>query len=150
MKWNLIYIVTGFLMVFILIIIADYLQLFGISQVSEFDIINLNFKPVDEDTGAPVTDVHIRCFQKSNNNACSEKESPGYGLVTVAVPVTRIINRSMFFEHDSRIEETADPKLHIMFIHNDYNNPVETLNVNEIPSKEGSIRKIIMPRAVLR
>ncbi len=130
-------IVLVFLAALFLFVLADYFRLFGSSEKTFIDMTELNFRTIDAKSGALVTEVHIRCFQKRNQNACAEKESPGIGLITAVIPIKIVKDRSFLFDHQTKIQGTADPKLHIMFIHNDYNNPVKTLMVNDIPSLAG-------------
>ncbi len=142
-----VYITIGVLTVIAISFVAgDYFRLFGITKTARLDHIQVNFKTVDEETGAPVVDVHARCFQKMNRNACSEVDSGRAGYTSLKIPVHRIITRSHLFEQNVEMVETADPKLHIMFIHYDYANPVETFMTADLPEMEGKEFRITMPK----
>ena len=144
-------IITGVaVFVAILLVIADYFVLFGTRVVYKFDFIEMIFKPVDEETGAPVVDVHVRCFQKNNRNACTEKNSGKAGILAINIPVTKIVTKSWLFDKEIRYQETADPKLHIMFIHYDYANPVETFEIQKLPALTGKVITVHMPKPLLR
>ena len=142
-----VHIAIGALVVAIMIfVVGDYFSLFGVTRLARLDYIQVNFKPVDQDTGAPVVDTHARCFQKKNRNACSEVDSGKVGILALKIPVHRIITRSLLFEQGMEMVETADPKLHIMFIHHNYANPVETFMTADLPRLAGKQVKILMPK----
>lgn len=130
-------------------VIADYFAVFGTSRENRFDFYELTFKTVDEKTGAPVLDVHVRCFQKGNDNACTLKNSGKPGILAVNIPVTKNITRTLLFEKDVSIQETRDPKVHIMFIHNEYANPVETVLIQKLPELSLERITVQMPRHLL-
>ena len=115
--------------------VADYFGLLGVSRTEQLDLIEMKFVTVDEQTGSAVTGVHARCFQSNNNNACSERNSGTPGTVTISIPVTKIVTKSFLFVQNITLRETVDPKLHIMFVHPDYANPVETFLVSELPAQ---------------
>jgi len=125
---------------------GDYFALFGTSQNEKTDCIELNFRTIDENTGALVTDAHVKCFQMMNRNACTQRDSGRAGIVSINIPVQKIITRSILFEKNSRIRETDDPKVHVMFIHEDYANPVETIYVHELPELTTKIMTVSMPK----
>ena len=144
------YILTGAVLgIVVILVVTDYFALFGTRVISKMDFISMSFKPVDEETGAPVVDVHTRCFQMNNRNACSETDSGKAGIVEIKIPVTKLVTSTWLFEKDSRYQETADPKLHIMFIHYDYANPVETFYLKDIPKLSGKVIKVPMPKPLL-
>jgi hypothetical protein len=113
-------------------VMGDYFGLFGLKKYLVFDFIEASFKPVNEETGAPIIDVKIRCFQKGNNNACTQKESRSTGIVIVRIPIQKLVWESILFKNKEEIVPPDDPQLQIMFIHYNYNNPVETLVVEDI------------------
>ena len=143
-------IISGVFLFLLLFIIADYYELFGTRIENKYEFIEITFKPVDEETGAPVFDVHLRCFQMHNNNACSEINGRKSGYLTAKIPLTKIITRTLFFQKDIHYQETADPNLHIMFIHNEYANPVETFDIKDMPSISDKVIKVLMPKPLLR
>ena len=133
-----------------LFILGDYLALFGTHKSAKLDFVQMDFKTVDEETGAMVEGAHARCFQKQNNNACSEVSSGKPGVLSLKVPVHKIITRSLLFEKDEQMVATADPGLHIMFIHQDYANPVETFDTSELPALSGQLITVTLPKSVFK
>ena len=79
-----------------------------------------------------VLNVGIRCFQKHNNNACTRRDSHRVGIVSVHIPVRRMIRSTLLFNKSENIIKTADPKIHIMLIHQNYRNPVKTLLLDDV------------------
>lgn len=147
-KKQLIITVSILSVILLAFVIGDYFALFGTHVVTRHDFLEMNFKPVDGETGGPVLDVHVRCFQKNNHNACTQRESHMAGILLVNVPVLKEIKKSILFQQDVQIQGTLDPKLHIMFIHPDYANPVETYLVSEIPSYKNELVVVRMPRSI--
>ncbi|MBI4005063.1 MAG: hypothetical protein HY356_00230 [Gammaproteobacteria bacterium] len=133
-------------MAFILFIMGDYFSLFGTRQDEITDFIELNFKTIDEETGALVTDAHVRCFQMKNHNACVQRESGQAGIVSINLPVQKIITRSILFEKNIQLRETEDPKVHIMFNHDAYASPVETIYIQGLPELTTKVMTVSMPK----
>lgn len=138
--------ITSLILLFF--VIGDYFALFGTHVVDRYEFMEMNFKPVDGETGSPVLDVHVRCFQKNNHNACTERESHMTGILLVNIPIIKHVTKSILFQQGVKFQDTLDPKLHIMFIHPDYANPVETYLVPEIPSYANELIVVSMPKSV--
>ena len=130
------------------LVIADYFALFGTSTRVRQDFIELRFRMVDEETGAPVIDAHAKCFQKYNQNACTQGNSGRLGIVSIHVPVRKTITRTYLFEKNSRLQKTRDPKLQVLFFHPDYASPVETIMIPDLPELSGSIITVPMPETI--
>jgi hypothetical protein len=144
-----IFFITGIIFVLTTVFVAgDYYSLFGEKQIVNHDFIILNFKTIDEETGALVIDVKTRCFQTNNRDACTQRNSHKLGLVSINVPMQKIITKSYLFNHDSKIRETLDPKLHVMFIHPDYASPVETIYVDEFEEISKKEMVVSMPKSI--
>jgi hypothetical protein len=137
MKRYLVYTSIVFAVVAVGIVIADYFSMFGITQQEKFEFVEARFKTVDAENGGPVFDVHVRCFQKMNENACTQRDSYTPGVVSIKIPMRRIVSQSLFFNQGGAPLETLDPELHIMFIHPDYNKPVESLKTIDIFNNPG-------------
>lgn len=131
---------------FLLFLLGDYLAWFGTSKTTTLDYVQVNFKMVDEETGAPLMHSHVRCFQKKNRNACSEVSGGQPGILSLKIPVHKIITRSHMFKQSEDMVDTADPELHIMFIHSDYASPVETIMTKDLPSLDGKLLTVTMPK----
>jgi hypothetical protein len=129
-----------------LFVTGDYFGVFGLKKYLVLDFAESSFKPVDKETGAPVTDVKIRCFQKGNNNACTQKESRSSGVIIVRVPVQKLVWETLLFRNKEELVATNDPQLHIMFIHYNYDNPVATFTIEELYNNPVSKYSITMER----
>ena len=137
-------------LILLIFVSGDYFALFGTHVVNRYEFIEMNFKPVDEESGSPVINVHVRCFQKNNNNACTERESHKTGILLINIPIIKQVTKSILFQQDIKMQSTMDPKLHIMFIHPDYANPVETYLVSEIPSYRNELVVVKMPKSIFK
>ncbi|RKZ49288.1 MAG: hypothetical protein DRQ48_06035 [Gammaproteobacteria bacterium] len=129
-----------------LFVTGDYFGVFGLKKYLVLDFAESSFRPVDKETGAPVIDVKIRCFQKGNNNACTQKESRASGIIIVRVPVQKLVWESLLFKNKEELVATNDPQLHIMFIHYNYNNPVATFSIEGLYNDPVSKYSIKMER----
>ena len=87
----------------------------------------------------------VRCFQKRNNNACTLRDSHQAGVVAVHVPYKRIVESTLLFTKKETIEKAADPKIHMMFIHNDYLNTTKSLLLDEVFTSSGKEYTVEMP-----
>ena len=130
----------------VLFVAGDYFALFGTQQAEEPGFIEMNFLTVDEQTGAIVENTRARCFQADNRNACAQRDSGRTGIVSIAIPVQKLVTRSLLFEQVTELRRTGDPKLHVMFIHQEYANPVETLYIEDLPALAGKVMTVAMPR----
>ena len=137
MKRYFIYTSIVFAVVATGIVIADYCSLFGIAKQEKLEFVEARFKTVDAETGGPVFDVHVRCFQKMNENACTQRDSYTPGVVSIKVPMRIIVSQSLFFNQDEMLLGTLDPELHIMFIHADYSKPVKSIKIIDIFNNPG-------------
>lgn len=115
-----------------LFVTGDYFGVFGLKKYLVLGFAESSFRPVDKETGAPVIDVKIRCFQKGNSNACTQKESRSTGVIIVRVPVQKLVWESLLFKNKEELVATNDPQLHIMFIHYNYSNPVATFSIEDL------------------
>jgi hypothetical protein len=115
-----------------LFVTGDYFGVFGLKKYLVLGFAESSFRPVDKETGAPVIDVKIRCFQKGNSNACTQKESRSTGVIIVRVPVQKLVWESLLFKNKEELVATNDLQLHIMFIHYNYNNPVATFSIEDL------------------
>ncbi len=129
-----------------LFVTADYYGVFGLKKYLVLDFAESSFRPVDKETGAPVIDVKIRCFQKGNSNACTQKESRSSGIIIVRIPVQKLVWESLLFKNKEELVATSDPQLHIMFIHYNYNNPVATFSIEDLYNDPVSKYSIKMER----
>ena len=129
-----------------LFVAGDYFGLFGLKKYLVLDFVESSFKPVDKETGAPILEVRIKCFQKGNENACTQKESRSIGVVIVRIPVQKLVWESLLFKNKEELVATNDPQLHIMFIHYDFINPVESFIIEDLYNKPVSKYPVKMER----
>ena len=115
-----------------LFVAGDYFGLVGLKKYLVLDFAESSFKPVDKETGAPVLEVRIKCFQKGNENACTQKDSRTTGIIIARIPVQKLVWESLLFKNKEELVATNDPQLHMMFIHYNYNNPVETFTIEDL------------------
>ena len=115
-----------------LFVAGDYFGLFGLKKHLVLDFAESSFKPVEKESGAPILDVKIKCFQKSNENACTQKASRTTGIIIARIPVQKLVWESLLFKNKEELVATSDPKIHIMFIHYNYDNPVETFTIESL------------------
>lgn len=140
---------VALLIIFLLsIIAADYYELFGATVEKKLSFAEILFRTLDEDTGTPIMEVGVRCFQKNNMNACARKESQRVGIVSVNIPVQRAIKSTLFFKKAEEIYKSIDPKINIMLIHQNYHNPTVSLLMEDIYSNKVTEQTVKMtPRA---
>jgi hypothetical protein len=129
-----IYIVSFLILISGLFVTADYFSLFGTKLDVRLDFSEVRFRTLDADTGGVVMRVGARCTQKHIGNACTRRESHQVGVVSVHIPVQRVIKRTILFKKEEEIVKTLDPKIHIMLIHQNYSNPIKTLLMEDIYS----------------
>lgn len=138
-------IIVGVIIVAGLLVTADYYGLFGIKTKLKLDFVEVRFRTLNKETGALVFDVGVRCFQKNNMNACTRRESHRAGVVAVNIPVRRVIKSTLFFKKSEEIIKSADSKLHVMLMHQNYNNPTRTILLDDIYSKKQTEYTVEMP-----
>jgi len=129
-----------------LFVTGDYFGLFGLKKYLVLDFAESSFKPVDKETGAPVLGVHIKCFQKGNENACTQKESRTTGIVIARIPVQKLVWESLLFKNKEELVATNDPRVHIMFIHYNFVNPVESFVIEDLYNRPVSKYPVKMQR----
>ena len=144
-KKNIYYAISVVLLLVLVFVAADYFSIFGTSKTVRLDFVEARFRTVNEDTGELVFNAGVRCFQKRNNNACTLRDSHRAGIVSVNIPFKRITESSLLFDQSVTIEKAADPKIHMMFIHNDFHNTTQTLLLDDVFSSPGREYTVKMP-----
>lgn len=124
----------------LLLVVLDYNFMGGVYKTPEFVLREVQIKAVSSKDGAPVIGARVRCFQDENRNACSQRESGKLGVISLMVPGTKMNIRTNFFRKEPEYVATEDPNIQIMLIHLDYQNQVQTINVEEV--LEGRIELI--------
>lgn len=113
-------------------VIADYLGLFGVREKTSTDFVDFQVRTLDAETGRKIDDVKIRCFQYSTNNACGQPPSREHGVVRVSLLVEKHARESLLFTHAVRYSPVNEEELRIMFIHGDYDKPVQRYDIPEL------------------
>ena len=126
-------------------VMADYFAVFGTKTILKLDFVEARFRTLNKDTGALVFNVGVRCFQKNNIDACARKESYQAGVVAAYIPVRRVIESTLLFEKSEYMIKSADPNLHIMLMHQNYNNPTKTILLEDIYSGKQTEYTVEMP-----
>lgn len=112
---------------------ADYYELFGFKVEKRLSFAEIRFRTIDKVTGNVIMNVAgVRCFQKTNNNSCTRKESNKVGVVSVNVPVQKAVKKTLLFKKAEEIYKSIDPEINIMIIHNDYYKPTIIMQMEEI------------------
>jgi hypothetical protein len=137
------------LVISVLFVTGDYFGLFGLKKYLVLDFAESSFKPIEKGSGAPILDVKIKCFQKGNENACTQKASRTTGIVIARIPVQKLVWESILFKNKEELVATSDPKIHIMFIHYNYNNPVETFTIESLFNQPVAKYSVKMERKFL-
>lgn len=113
---------------------VDYFALFGTKTTVKLDFVEARFRTLNKETGALVFDVDVRCFQKNNMDACTRRESHQAGVVAAHIPVRRVIESTLLFKKSEDTIKAADPNMHVMLRHQNYNNPIKTILLEDIYS----------------
>ncbi|NKB37066.1 MAG: hypothetical protein GKR93_07810 [Gammaproteobacteria bacterium] len=123
---------------------ADYAGLFGIKKTPEYDLREIKIRIADIKDNSPIVHTRAKCFQKMNDNACTQKVSGKVGIVSIMVPVIKYVSRSLLFDKGEQYLPTRDPELQVMLIHTDYMTHTITLNIAEHLSKPNSIKSVAL------
>jgi hypothetical protein len=101
---------------------ADYLGWLGDTQMDMSDVLQFRVRPVDKNTGQIVTDVHVTCVRKGSEEACSQKEASGDGVITVNFLVRKSVKLSRVFKFQlkEKIWMNEDADLALVFIQPNY------------------------------
>jgi hypothetical protein len=106
----------------ICVVAADYFGLFGVKQVDMADLLHLRVKPVDQETGQIITDVHVTCVRRKSEEACSQKQQAGDGVLTLNFLVNRSAkySRLLRFKTAEKLWVDDDTIVVLVFIHPNY------------------------------
>lgn len=126
------------------LVAADYFTLFGSKTRVELAFTEARFKTTDKNNGNLIFNVGVRCFQKGNHNACTLRDSHQAGVVSVHFPYKRIIESSLLFTKNEKIEKAANPNVNIMFIHNDYYTITKKILLDDLFEDSGNEYRVEM------
>lgn len=104
------------------VVAADYFGLFGVRQVDMADLLHLRVKPVDKESGRIITDVHVTCVRRRSEEACSQKQQAGDGVLTLNFLVNRSVRYSRLFRFKTAEKLWLDEEaiVVLVFIHPNY------------------------------
>jgi len=128
-----------------LFVAADYYSLFGTKTNLKLDFVEVRIRTLDADTGGLVLDAGVRCFQKNNMNACTRRDSHRAGIVSAHIPVRREIVSTYLFRKSEEIIKTVVPEIHIMLIHQKYNNQTMTILLEDVYANKVKEYSVQMP-----
>jgi hypothetical protein len=115
---------------------------FGTRSVELSDVIRVTFRPVDANSGQRLGDVRVNCFMRGKEEACSLVRDGREMLVTIAVGVTRIEERSLLSRFDSHIVGGQEVELNLMFIAPDYDRLVKTWRLDDLAALQGEEQRV--------
>jgi hypothetical protein len=116
-----------------LFVVADYYELFGSTVEKRLSFAEIRFRTIDKETGGIIMNVTgVRCFQKTNNNSCTRKESHQVGVVSVNVPVQKAVKKTLLFKKAEEVYKSIDPEINIMIVHSDYYKPTVIMKMEEL------------------
>ncbi len=142
---KVVYAISSLIVICALFVLADYFGLFGTTIEKRFSFSEIRFRTVDKDTGTPIMNVGVRCFQKNNINGCSRKKSKRVGIVSVNIPVQRAIKKTLLFKKAEEIYKYIEPKMNIMLIHQNYHNRIVTISMEDLYSQKITEKVVEMP-----
>lgn len=118
----------------ILFVSADYFELFGSTIEKRLSFAEVRFRTLDKETGKIIMNAGVRCFQRTNMNSCTLKDSHQVGIVSVNVPIQKAVKKTLLFKKAEEIYKSIDPDINIMIIHSDYHNPIVKMKMEELYS----------------
>jgi hypothetical protein len=126
-------IVSALILFAVTFVVADYYEMFGATVEKRLSFSEIRFRTIDKETGGVIMNVTgVRCFQKTNNNSCTQKESHQVGVISVNVPVQKAVKKTLLFKKAEEIYKSIDPEINIMIIHNDYYKPTVIMKMEEL------------------
>jgi hypothetical protein len=128
-----------------LFVTADYFSLFGTKVDVKLNFIEVRIRTLNADTGGLIMNVGVRCLQKHNENACTRKDSHRVGVVSVNIPIRRVIKKTLLFQKSEEMIKTADPKIHIMLINQNYESTTKTFLMEDLYANKKNEYVMKMP-----
>ena len=131
------YIVTGACSIILiagLFVAVDYFSLFGSKIEKRLSFAEIRFRTLDKESGNIVMNAGVRCFQKTNMNSCTLKDSHQVGVVSVNVPIQKAVKKTLLFKKAEEIYKSINPEINIMIIHSDYHNRTIKIKMEELYS----------------
>ena len=109
-------VLAALLLIAAVVIGADRFGLFGESQLDMRDLIHLNVRPVDKNTGQVVTDVHITCVRRKSDDACTQQAPSGDGIVTLNFLLNKSVKLSRLFKFQLKEKLWVDEEQSITLV----------------------------------
>ena len=112
--------------------VADYFGLFGVYERTNTEFVEFSVRTVDAETGRPVSNVKVRCFQYTSNNACGQPPTKQRGVVRISLLVEKHVLKTLLFKKKVWYTPVNEDELRVMFIHTEYQKPVKRYNIPEL------------------
>ena len=117
--------------------LADYLQLFGSKTMERGVYVEINFRTVDDGSGAAIEDVKVNCVQRGVEHACAQRDSGRSGVVSLLVPAYKRVYKSLLFTQAEEYLQPPNEDFHVMFVHPDYGGQFRTFQLSELLNSAG-------------
>jgi hypothetical protein len=116
----------------VLFVTLDYFEVFGTTIEKRLSFTEVRFRTINAETGGVILNAGVRCFQKTNNNSCTLKDSHQVSVVSVNVPIQKAVKKTLLFKKAEEIYKSIDPEINIMIIHNDYYKQTVKMEMEEL------------------
>ena len=126
------------------VIVADYLALLGVDERATITMVEFRVKTLDAETGRPIDGVKVTCFQYGTNNACGQPASRERGVVRFQLRMKKLLRESWLFTQKVWYSPVLEKELRIMYIHPDYNKPVQRFDIAELMQQSNRTWRVKM------
>lgn len=126
-------------------VVADYFGWFGVERKSISEFVEFRVRTLDAETGRPVSNVKVRCFQYGTNNACGQPPSQTQGVVRINLFLEKKVRDSLLFRHSEGFAPIREKELRIMFIHTEYGKPVQRYAIPDLIANPNQTFTVEMP-----
>lgn len=116
---------------------ADYFGLFGVKNKTIAEFMEFRVKTLDAETGLPISNVKVRCFQYGTNNACGQRPSHERGVVRISLYLNKNVRDSLLFRHAESYAPIREKELRVMYIHTEYGRPVQHYSIPDLMQNPG-------------
>lgn len=125
-------------------VIADYFGMFGVHEDTNTDFVEFRVRTIDATTGRAISDVKVRCFQYTTNNACAQPPSRERGVVRISLLVERHVESTLLFDRKIWYTPVNEDELRVMYIHTEYAKPVKRYNIPDLMQHPNQIFTVEM------
>lgn len=127
---------------------ADALGLFGVIKRDFRDVVHVQFRAVEAESGRAVGPVYVNCSRRGQPSACSARPGANEELVDVNIASRRVVERSRLFRFKRAEYDTSgeDLPLYIVFIHPDYERTTGHYTLGKLRALQDSVQRVPMRR----